>query len=526
MNTRSPNGHAHALWALVLLFGCGSTPETDVGDTGQVQGGGTSGQASSGGSGGGGSGGYDSSGGNGGRDGGGNSDGSHAGDDGVQPEGSPVTLPMVVDSYYIVSGYAGDGQGGKVAETACPLRAGERRGKCHAFTWAATDKGWASIFWQWPANNWGLHDLPGRPIPGGAKQVSFYAWGKQGGEAISFGAGLDGKDSFTIMAPPITLTTTPKQYTLSLDGVDYGSRVISSFMWSANQGSEGAEVTFYVDDIIWSAESAVGPSPEWPAGPVAQGVSVRVRNLCAFPLWIGGSGKQANLAPDRARLATGEIGNYDLPKIWEAARVNAYQNETDPEPLEKAELTFYQIAGGEHHVSYNVTYVDWLGLPLEITSLGGACNAASHTTGCFARESEVLSGCPEAALRLGDRCLSPRTYCLNGHQHEALCTTLDRAIADCPTCPKGSTTNVFACDGPYAQEPRMCAALNRGMTAAPDDANEGAYYQAPPYNTYAKWVHQVCPGIYAFSYDDWLSHGGYRSCSGGTEVRITFCPRG
>jgi hypothetical protein len=43
---------------------------------------------------------------------------------------------------------------------------------------------------------------------------------------------------------------------------------------------------------------------------------------------------------------------------------------------------------------------------------------------------------------------------------------------------------------------------------------------------YAKWVHEVCPGIYAFSYDDWLSHGGFRDCMDGSEVRITFCPGG
>ena len=72
----------------------------------------------------------------------------------------------------------------------------------------------------------------------------------------------------------------------------------------------------------------------------------------------------------------------------------------------------------------------------------------------------------------------------------------------------------------------MCAALKRGMVSAPDNPDESAYYKNPPFNDYAKWVHQVCPGIYAFSYDDWLSHGGYRDCAGGTEVRITFCPGG
>jgi hypothetical protein len=69
----------------------------------------------------------------------------------------------------------------------------------------------------------------------------------------------------------------------------------------------------------------------------------------------------------------------------------------------------------------------------------------------------------------------------------------------------------------------MCAALNRGMTNEPDSADGNAFYKRGPFNTYAKWVHEVCPDIYAFSYDDWLSHGGFRSCVG-DELRVTFCP--
>ncbi len=71
----------------------------------------------------------------------------------------------------------------------------------------------------------------------------------------------------------------------------------------------------------------------------------------------------------------------------------------------------------------------------------------------------------------------------------------------------------------------MCAALNRGMTDDPDNDDMTLYYQNEPHNTYAKWVHEICPNIYAFSYDDWNAHGGFRSCSG-NELRITFCPNG
>jgi hypothetical protein len=457
-----------------------------------------------------------------------------------------ITFPMAVDFYYAVSGYSGDGETpGLVGETqSCPVRAGQGRGNCHAFTYTPGSVGWAGVFWQYPANNWGT-DL-GRPVPAHAKSVSFYAWSDTGGEALTFGAGLKDFDAFNLTRPDVTLTSTPTRYTLSLDGVSYGDDVISAFFWSA-AGTGKERVAFYVDDIVWEGDNApVGgdgdgdgdpgaggggggntPAPDFPAGPGASGVSLRVMNNCSFPLYIGGDGQGFSLSPSRVLLQKGEIHNYDVPKVWAAARVNAFSGPNDAEPRDKAELTFYHNNGdGKDHVSYNVTYVDWLGLPIEVTSLGGACNAAEHTTGCSVPASEVLKGCPQGFLQANDRCLSPRTYCLTGHQNEPYCKKLDQAIASCATCPKGSTTEAYACSGPFANEPRMCAALNRGMVSAPDNPDENAYYENPPFNDYAKWVHEVCPGIYAFSYDDWLSHGGYRDCAGGTEVRITFCPGG
>jgi hypothetical protein len=442
-----------------------------------------------------------------------------------EPDDTTITLPMIVDKFFIVSGYSGDGEAGKVSGSGtCPTRAGEQRGNCHAFTWDPSDNGWASTFWQYPADNWGKTGKDGRKIPAGAKRISFYAWGKDGGESISFGAGLSGSDSFTIMSPPLTLTGEPKQYTLPLEGVDYGTDVISAFMWSANQGVAGKEVSFYVDDITWETDEVVGPTPDWPDGPGANGISLRVRNLCGFPLWVDGGGGGGSL--ERVRVNSGEIHNYDAPKMWDAARVNAFKNEGDPEPIEKAELTFYNDGAG-YHVSYNVTYVDWVGLPLEVTALGGQCNAASHTTGCYAKESQLASACPEGFLKQGDRCFSPRSFCSRGENagHE-YCHRLDDVINSCASCPKATTSQVYSCSGPYGEEPRMCAALNRGMTSAPDDPDATHYYKNPPFNTYSKWVHDVCPGIYAFSYDDWKSHGGYRSCIDGDEVRITFCPGG
>jgi hypothetical protein len=176
-------------------------------------------------------------------------------------------------------------------------------------------------------------------------------------------------------------------------------------------------------------------------------------------------------------------------------------------------------------LNFNVTYVDWVGLPLEIVGAGGNCTAAQDTTGCYAKESAINAGCPEGFLRQGKKCLSARTYCLDpANQGGAYCHALDGVIAGTPGA-HGSTPEAYACSGVYGQDPRMCAALNRAMTQSPDSADASLYYRNPPFNTYAKWVHEVCPDIYAFPYDDWQSHGGFRACSG-TELRITFCPSG
>jgi hypothetical protein len=257
------------------------------------------------------------------------------------------------------------------------------------------------------------------------------------------------------------------------------------------------------------------------APPVTDGVNVRVRNLCPFPLWIHGAGNPGTLEPDDAELVTGQSQDYVAPTEWTAARVTAYSQGPRQGEIEKAEIT---ITGGV--LNYNVTYVDWVGLPLEIVGLGGDCNAADSTTGCYAPMSDILSGCPETFLLDANRCLAPRSYCLNpANQANAFCHALDGAIASCAQCPAATTPEVYACNGPYTNEARWCAALNRGMVSDPDNADQGLYYQTAPYNTYAKWVHQVCPNIYAFPYDDWLSHGGFRACAG-NEIRITFCPSG
>ncbi|HVK72714.1 MAG TPA: beta-1,3-glucanase family protein [Kofleriaceae bacterium] len=285
-------------------------------------------------------------------------------------------------------------------------------------------------------------------------------------------------------------------------------------------------------DAPATTDAAPEPEPPWDTRPpLTNGAWVRVRNRCSFPLWIHSAGSSGVLQPDDVRLAPGESRDYEAPANWSAARVTAYGDGPRTGELEKAEMTL-SASGNLVSLNYNITYVDWVGLPLRVAGAGGECSDAQHAVSCNVPQAEVLSGCP-SQLRAGDICLSPRSYCLNPvNQGQPFCHSLDGEIARCVSTIAGcaqhngaTTPEVFACSGSFANAPRLCAALNRHMLDAPDDPDPSHWYATAPYNTYSKWVHEVCPGIYAFSYDDWLEQGGFRSCRG-TELRITFCPAG
>jgi len=63
--------------------------------------------------------------------------------------------------------------------------------------------------------------------------------------------------------------------------------------------------------------------------------------------------------------------------------------------------------------------------------------------------------------------------------------------------------------------------------SAPKSADDSAFYRSEPHNSYAAWLHDVCPGIYAFPYDDvQTSADPFHACSNSTQLNITFCPAG
>jgi hypothetical protein len=263
---------------------------------------------------------------------------------------------------------------------------------------------------------------------------------------------------------------------------------------------------------------------------------VRVMNACPFPLYIHGQGNDGagatnTLQPDNAMLATGQTEDYDAKVTFGSARVTAYKDGPAKNAIQFVELNY-----GNGSLGYNVSYVDYLGLPVEVT-------AACGTTACYAPVATVLDGCP-ANLRKPDRCASPGGWCNDAaNRGDAYCKALDTTATQALSLPKcqtdlgawlakghttgevGSTPSVYACRDFWSASAFCCAVVNRGVVGSATPEDPCQFYQLAPFNTYAQWVHQKCPMIYSFAYDDAAGQSGYHQCTT-AEIRITWCPGG
>ena len=115
----------------------------------------------------------------------------------------------------------------------------------------ANGAGWAGVFWQNPANNWGAKkggfDLTG------AKKLVFWARGEKGGEVIAeVGVGgITGKyaDTDKVSKGPIKLTTEWQEFEIDISQADL-SYISGGFFWTAKAEDEPeGGITFYLDDI-------------------------------------------------------------------------------------------------------------------------------------------------------------------------------------------------------------------------------------------------------------------------------------
>ena len=166
--------------------------------------------------------------------------------------GKSAKLPLVIyaeagaPETYVPSGYMGSTRAIKLdpGSTDNP-HAGKT---CMRADFTDT-QGWGGVVWQNPANDWG--DRPGGFDLTGAKRLTFWARGAEGGEAVSFEFGLiprEKKFSDTAKGSlgKVKLVADWTQYSIDLAGKDL-SRIKTGFVWVV--AAEGKPVTFYLDDI-------------------------------------------------------------------------------------------------------------------------------------------------------------------------------------------------------------------------------------------------------------------------------------
>ena len=170
----------------------------------------------------------------------------------VPPSPLTLTAPVDVASRFVASGYMGDGELGSQYVKVVPVVGEKCRGSnvpCIKVSYQRGSKGWAGVYWLFPASNWGTS--PGRQIEG-ARKITFWAVGERGNEVVEFKAGgiLDKPhpDSFEVTLGSVALSKEWKQYEMPLTGQNLKS-VVGAFAWVATADANPKGLTFYLDAI-------------------------------------------------------------------------------------------------------------------------------------------------------------------------------------------------------------------------------------------------------------------------------------
>lgn len=179
---------------------------------------------------------------------------------GPEPEIKAATAKLPLDVYsddlakptYIPSGWMGNNKAIAIEEKCAE---NPHSGKTCIKAEYREGTGWGGVVWQSPAGDWG--DLPGGLDLTGAKTLTFWARGEDGGEKVKFGFGIISKnkkffDSAKGETGDVILTKEWKQYTIDLSGKDL-KRIKTGFYWTL--GTSGKPVTFYLDDIRYAADA-------------------------------------------------------------------------------------------------------------------------------------------------------------------------------------------------------------------------------------------------------------------------------
>ena len=169
-------------------------------------------------------------------------------------KGYPATLPLTVyseaaePSAYIPSGWIGDTKAIHLDPgwTDQPLS-----GKtCLRFRFKA-NKGWGGVAWQDPPYDWG--DRAGGYDLTGAKKLTFFARGEQGGETVNFAFGIISQnkkfpDTGKGRLKQVVLGKEWQRYEIPITSQNL-TRIKTGFAWTV--AGRDQPVVFYLDNVAW-----------------------------------------------------------------------------------------------------------------------------------------------------------------------------------------------------------------------------------------------------------------------------------
>ena len=169
-------------------------------------------------------------------------------------KGYPAALPLTVyseadePSGYIPSGWMGDI---KAIELDSAWADRPQSGKTCLRCAFNANKGWGSVAWQNPPNDWG--ERAGGYDLTHAKKLTFFARGKQGGEVVIFEFGIiphskKFPDTGKGRLEKVVLGKEWQRYEIPIADQDL-TRIKTGFVWTVE--SQGRPVVFYLDRILW-----------------------------------------------------------------------------------------------------------------------------------------------------------------------------------------------------------------------------------------------------------------------------------
>jgi hypothetical protein len=154
---------------------------------------------------------------------------------------------------YIPSGYMGDYSNVRIQHRSYEKpRKGKTCMKIVIYKNKNIEK-WCGVYWQYPVNNWGTEPNTAIDVRG-AKKLTFYARGHNGGEIIDTFklGGIKGDYSDTAEAETgmIRLSKKWKKYKIDLRDCDL-SHIIGGFCFVITNSDNPKKIIFYMDEVVY-----------------------------------------------------------------------------------------------------------------------------------------------------------------------------------------------------------------------------------------------------------------------------------